>query len=108
MKTFITGATGIVGCEIVREFLRHDDGGSIVVLMRGTPAEIDLKRRWLLEWADVAEVEEDRLEVVCGDMTAPGLGVSSTDRDRLASVTGILNAAAGLGFDMSACGALMK
>ena len=106
MKTFITGATGIVGCEIVREFLRHDGGGSIVVLMRGTPAEIDLKRRWLLQWADVAEVEEDRLEVVCGDMTAPGLGLSSTDRDRLASVTGILHAAAVTRFDQSAGDAL--
>jgi long-chain acyl-CoA synthetase len=101
MKILLTGATGIVGCEIVREFLRGHGNHSIVALMRGSAEEIENKRRWLLQWADVSAAEAGRLEVVAGDMTAPGFGLCAGDRSRLESITAIIHAGAVTRFDQT-------
>ena len=101
MKILLTGATGIVGCEIVREFLRGHGNHSIVALLRGSAEEIEIKRRWLLQWADVSDVEAGRLEVVAGDMTAPGFGLCAGDRSRLESSTTIIHAGAVTRFDQT-------
>lgn len=102
MKVFITGATGIVGCEIVHELLRPGREVSIVALMRGTPDENELKRRWLLQWSEVSRAEHRRLQVVAGDMTLPGLGLAARDRAHVESTTAIIHAGAVTRFDQSA------
>jgi nucleoside-diphosphate-sugar epimerase len=100
-KTLLTGATGIVGCEIVREFFSNDGDASIAVLLRGTAADIEMKRRWLLQWSEVPEAQASRLEIVAGDMTLPALGLSPEGRARLESITGIIHAGAVTRFDQS-------
>jgi long-chain acyl-CoA synthetase len=102
----ITGATGIVGIELVRELLRSSDPPALLVLLRGNAEEIEAKRRWILQWAEVGEEQAGRLEVVSGDVTLPCLGLSESDRRRIEPVTGILHAAAGTRFDMTPEGAL--
>jgi nucleoside-diphosphate-sugar epimerase len=100
MKIFITGATGVVGCEIVRALLRGDTDHTVVALMRGTSDAIEQKRRWLLQWSEVADTR--RLETVAGDVTLTDLGLNSADRARAGSANGIIHAAAVTRFDQSA------
>lgn len=102
MKIFLTGATGIVGCEIVRELLRPGRDHTVVALMRGTPEEIERKRRWLVRWSEASDADARRLEAVAGDTTLPALGLAAGDRARLQSTTAIVHAAAITRFDQSA------
>ena len=97
----ITGATGIVGIEIVREFLRRADTPALLILLRGTAEEIEAKRRWVMQWAEVGDEQAGQVEVVSGDVTLPCLGLSEPDRLRIESITGIIHAAAGTRFDQT-------
>ena len=99
---FLTGATGIVGCEIVRTLLRSPECPALVALVRGSEKEVAAKQRWLRRWAAVEPEAAARLEVVRGDVTLPRLGLSESDRARLAPVTTIIHAAAVTRFDQSA------
>ena len=101
-KILLTGATGIVGCEIVREMLRLPDAPEILALVRGTEVEVEAKRRWLCSWAGVSTPHDSRLSVLRGDMTLPGLGLAAADRERARQVTGILHAGAVTRFDQTA------
>ena len=107
-RILLTGATGIVGCEIVREMLRLPDPPRILALVRGDEAEVETKKRWLCSWAGVSAKRASRLEILRGDMTRPGLGLSAEDRERAESVTGILHAGAVTRFDQTADAALVN
>lgn len=107
-RILLTGATGIVGCEIVREMLRLPDPPRILALLRGTDDEVEAKRRWLGSWAGVSAERASRLEILRGDMTRPGLDLSAEDRERAGSVTGILHAGAVTRFDQTAEAALVN
>ncbi len=96
----LTGATGVVGCEIVREFFRRDATRSMVVLLRGTAREVEKKRSWLLEWGEVPAGERHRLEAIGGDMTTAGLGIPP-GAPLLRSVTDIIHAGAVTRFDQT-------
>ena len=100
-RLLLTGATGIVGCELVRQFLRSEEPAEIVALLRGSDAEIEAKRRWLCAWADVPPERARLLTAIPGDMTAPGLGIGGRDRSTALSVTGILHAGAVTRFDQT-------
>lgn len=100
-RVLLTGATGIVGCEVVRETLRRPDPPEILALLRGTDAEVEAKRRWLCSWSGVP-TDTDRLAVVRGDMTLPGLGLAGADLRRARQVRGILHAGAITRFDQTA------
>lgn len=101
-RILITGATGIVGCEIVREMLRSTQPPEILVLVRGTDAEVEAKKRWLCSWSGASIECTSRLTVLRGDMTLPGLGLAAADRERARQVTGILHAGAVTRFDQTA------
>lgn len=101
-QILLTGATGIVGCEIVRELLRLPEPPMIFALLRGDADVVEVKRRWLLSWAGVFGEKASRLKVLRGDMTRPGLGLSPADRERVGDVSGILHAGAVTRFDQTA------
>ncbi len=101
-RILLTGATGIVGCEIVRELLRLPDPPRVLALLRGSEEEVEAKRRWLGSWAGVSRERASRLKTIRGDMTLPGLGLTSEDRQRSQSVTAILHAGAVTRFDQTA------
>ena len=107
-QILLTGATGIVGCEIVREMLQRADPPEILVLIRGTEDEVEAKRRWLCSWSGVPTPRDSRLSVLRGDMTLPGLGLAAEDRERTRQVTGILHAGAVTRFDQTAGEALVN
>jgi nucleoside-diphosphate-sugar epimerase len=100
-RVLITGATGIVGCELVRELLRSPDPPEILAVMRGSDADIEAKRHWLCGWADVSIERAKCLVVIRGDMTSDALGIADKDLLAARSVTGILHAGAVTRFDQT-------
>ncbi len=101
MAILISGATGIVGCELVAALLRVPAGPAVYVLVRGDRAAVAAKERWLRGWLGPAA--DDRLVVEFGDCAIEGFGVSGETRRRIArEVTAILHAAANTSFDLSA------
>ena len=92
MRYFVTGATGFIGRHLVGELLKRE--GTIYVLVReGSRARLE---ELLSSWDAGAE----RIVPVIGDLTAPGLGVSDADRERLQGVEHFFHLAAI--YDMSA------
>jgi nucleoside-diphosphate-sugar epimerase len=100
-RVLLTGATGIVGCEIVRALLRSANPPEMLLLLRGSDAEVDAKRRWLLRWCDAPAERAKLLRCISGDMRREGLGLSAGDRSAASSVTRILHAGAVTGFDQT-------
>jgi nucleoside-diphosphate-sugar epimerase len=100
-RVLITGATGIVGCELVRTLLRSADPPQILALLRGSHAEVQEKRHWIREWSGVGSERADCLIALRGDMTLPGFGLGAHDQAAARSVTGILHAGAVTRFDQT-------
>jgi nucleoside-diphosphate-sugar epimerase len=107
-RILVTGATGIVGCEIVRDFLRLPDPPEIVAVVRGKPAEVEAKSRWLRAWCGLDAKADSRLFILGGDITQPGLGLSPTHRVLARTVTGIIHAGAVTRFDQAADAAFVN
>jgi nucleoside-diphosphate-sugar epimerase len=101
-RILLTGATGIVGCEIVRAYLRQPEPPEILAIVRGSAEEAEAKRRWLCSWSGVAAPRDSRLVVLRGDMTLPGLGLAEADFALARSATGILHSGAVTRFDQAA------
>jgi short-subunit dehydrogenase len=92
MRYFVTGATGFIGRHLVSELLKRE--GEIYVLVReGSRARLE---ELLSSWEGGGE----RIVPVIGDLTAPALGVSDADRERLKGVEHFFHLAAI--YDMSA------
>ena len=100
-RLLLTGATGIVGCEIVRSLLRSANPPEILLLLRGSDADVAAKRRWLLNWADAPAERADLLRCLRGDMRNEELSLNESDRSVATSVTRILHAGAITGFDQT-------
>jgi nucleoside-diphosphate-sugar epimerase len=100
-RILITGATGIVGCELVRDFMRQPNPPEIVAVVRGEPAEVAAKERGLRSWCGLAADDEPCLAVLGGDITQPGLGLAPADLALARTVTGILHAGAVTRFDQT-------
>ncbi|KAL0941717.1 hc-toxin synthetase [Colletotrichum truncatum] len=77
LTVFLTGASGYLGTQILRQLLEHQDVGHVVALARGTT--IDLAREKVVEAAQKAlwwtEFHAERLEVWKGDLALPQLGL---------------------------------
>jgi nucleoside-diphosphate-sugar epimerase len=100
-RLLLTGATGIVGCEVVRSLLHSANPPEILLLLRGSDAEVAAKRRWLVNWSEAPAGRADLLRCIRGDMRREGLGLNESDRSAASTVTRILHAGAVTGFDQT-------
>lgn len=93
-RLFVTGATGLVGAGVLRRMLEADRSLRATVLVRD-------HGRWPGLAARLGGTGE-RVMPVAGDVAAPGLGLDTTTRARLArEVTAVLHCAADTTFSRS-------
>jgi nucleoside-diphosphate-sugar epimerase len=97
----LTGGTGFLGMELIARLLERDDGPEIFLLVRaegstGAQARVrELLARLYEERPDSAR----RLHPVGGELTAPGLALTSRDRAELATtVDRVVHCAASISF----------
>ncbi len=95
-KVLVTGANGFIATQIIRNLLENNDV-TVLALVRANDAEIGtrkLEREWW-DWPELIDAIGTRIEVVCGDVCSPRLGLNQTSYLDLASnVTHIIHAAA--------------
>lgn len=75
----LTGATGLIGTQILRQLLEHRDVGRVIALVRGKTAEEALHRtidaaKKALWWSDF---HGGKLEVWLADLSRPQLGLDA-------------------------------
>ncbi|GHF52849.1 hypothetical protein GCM10010218_37880 [Streptomyces mashuensis] len=90
MSILITGATGFLGCRLVRELLADPSGEPVTVLGRGSEESLRARTEAAVTWLDGPPLPPQalaRLRYVSGDITRPGLGLSA---DALARATDAL------------------
>jgi long-chain acyl-CoA synthetase len=92
----LTGATGFLGTQIAR-YLLKDEEVTILALVRAKNSET-AKRKAAKNWWDWPELTtalDSRIQVVCGDICQPQLGLSDNDYSALTQqVTHIIHTAA--------------
>ncbi|MCE7980030.1 MAG: NAD-dependent epimerase/dehydratase family protein [Caldilinea sp. CFX5] len=97
----LTGAGGFLGSQIARQLIRTTDC-TIIALVRatdGAAATRRLARAWW-DWPETRNTIGDRVQVLCGDVAAPDLGLDKACYDDLTrQVTHIIHAAADLGLN---------
>lgn len=95
---FLTGATGFVGAQLVRELLRHQPGTKLALLIRpGKGKSAEERAAGIVPAPDRA-----RVEVLAGDVTQPNFGLDGATCARLASeATRVIHSAATVRFDHS-------
>ncbi|MFE4831820.1 amino acid adenylation domain-containing protein [Streptomyces sp. NPDC056672] len=82
----LTGATGFVGRFVLAELLAG--GARVLCLVRGGAARHGQLVAGMADLGLWREEHAARLELVDGDIAAPGLGMTGADRDRLAADAG--------------------
>ena len=97
----LTGATGLLGNEILRGYLAAPGDIQIKVLIRGTAEEVTSKFAALVSDGDgpTRAGMSARVQLVQGDVERPRLGLSERDHRALAEcVTDIVNSSAAIDF----------
>ncbi|MGB8332376.1 MAG: SDR family oxidoreductase [Polyangiales bacterium] len=102
MAIFMTGATGYIGSYATEWLLRNTDH-ELALLIRAPDYDLGVERLWkslqLHMEADEFHRHLDRVCFISGDLTSPGLGVSTGDYDWLISnAESVLHVAAALNF----------
>jgi long-chain acyl-CoA synthetase len=94
----LTGATGFLGTQIARR-LFGDPSHTIVALVRAENEEGAVRRlsRIWWDWPELGRAIGDRVEVLCGDVSSPRLGLEEASYGTLVSrITHIIHVAADL------------
>lgn len=98
---FLTGATGFIGAQIARRLV-DDTAHHVVVLVRGENLDAavhKLTRAWW-DWRALTDAIGERVEVVCGDVRSPQLGLAENTYTQLTRrLTHIIHTAADLRLD---------
>jgi len=102
---FLTGATGLVGSNLIPRMLKNDWSTKLILLVRGTSDAQAQERIDQILWAMSSEIDFDlakkRIQVVKGDITLNGLGLSESLYRRLAKeITHIIHSAATVQFQL--------
>lgn len=85
MSVLLTGASGFLGCRLLRELLA-DGEENVTVLGRGRPGDLRARVEAAVRWLDTPALSLDALSAVryvSGDLTRPGLGLDAKDRARI-------------------------
>lgn len=90
MATFLTGSTGYLGSYLAAGLLAKGEG--LNLLVRAKSVEDAQRRLWKslqlhMDFDVFDEHRRTRLQIFPGDLSAPGLGMSGSDRRRLATTT---------------------
>ncbi|MBU4589744.1 MAG: SDR family oxidoreductase, partial [Candidatus Omnitrophica bacterium] len=84
---FITGATGFLGWDIVKNLIEEDEHSNLYLLVRGDSeqAAIDRVRKLIRKSYESDRIKKinERIEVIKGDIAERGLGISRFQLDRL-------------------------
>ena len=99
MKTvLLTGASGFLGTQVARKLLQYP-ALSLIAMVRAETPESALRRlsRAWWDWPELVEAIGTRVEVLCGDVAFPRLGLdAATYADLTTRVTHIVHTAADL------------
>lgn len=97
---FITGASGMLGQELIPKFLEQTDY-QLILLVHHTGAEQPLESFVNERFRTIAPPAKSRIKLVAGDVTKPNLGLAPTvAQDIISRATGVLHAAASTRFDL--------
>ena len=91
----LTGATGMVGREVLRRAAADPRFDRVLCLIRPSASQSAEVR--LEQLAQENDIDSSRLSALSGDVTEPALGVDSRD---LATVTTVIHCAATVSFDL--------
>lgn len=98
----LTGATGFVGMALLARLLERTDRRVVLLVRAASQAEADARLGAVMDSVfDDPDRHDGRVEAVCGDLTAPGLGLGA-EAERIAEeVCEIVHCAASVAFDLS-------
>lgn len=95
---FVTGATGFLGVQLVRELLAQHPDVTLALLIRDRAGEAAQKR----VDSFVSPQDRPRVQVLSGDVSQPNCGLTAADYGRLAAeTTRVIHSAATVRFDHS-------
>jgi thioester reductase-like protein len=100
----LSGATGFVGMELVARYLERSDRDLITLVRAADDAAAQARMNAVLDdlFGERAERYRGRVRAVAGDVTTPGLGLTTALRDELAERTStIVHSAASVSFTLS-------
>jgi long-chain acyl-CoA synthetase len=96
----LTGATGLLGSELLHEVLKRENNARVLVLMRGEPEAAQARFRSLMQ-DPFLSIRAKRIELVVGNLLEPNLGLEPQTRAALAErITHVVHAAASISFDL--------
>jgi thioester reductase-like protein len=97
----VTGATGFVGMAVLARLLERTERRVLVLVRAGSQAEADARVRGVMaSLFDEPDGYAGRVEAVCGDLTAPGLGLGAAVERIGEEVGEIIHGAASVAFDL--------
>jgi thioester reductase-like protein len=97
----LTGATGFVGMAVLARLLEQTDRDVVVLVRAASRSRANARLNAVLgSLFDARERYRGRVSAVCGDLTAPGLGLGA-DREWIAKeVSEVVHGAASVAFDL--------
>ena len=105
--TFLTGATGFIGAEILRRLLGREPDRRVYALVRAETAAFAAQRgrevlfRLFFEDHEATQDAKCRVRWVVGDLTRPGLGMDRAARQEIvAECDELIHSAASTDFDL--------